>query len=73
VATKSGQSLSSCVGLISGVVQGSTLGPVLFLVYINDVINVLDGRCTCKLYADDVKIYTTLSDDNDIVCIFKVN
>jgi ribonucleases P/MRP protein subunit RPP40 len=48
-------------------VQGSVLGPLLFLVYINDMINVLDGRCSCKLYADDVKIYTTSSVDDDIV------
>src|SRR5664279_51238 len=65
--TRIGHSLSSCVDLISGVVQGSVLGPLLFLVYINDVINIFDGRCTCKLYADDVKIYTTVSFDGDIV------
>lgn len=60
--TKVGSQLSDIVSLTSGVVQGSVLGPLLFLLYINDVTRVLayDG-CFCKLYADDMKLYTTLS------------
>jgi len=34
---------------------------------INDIGDVLCGdRCTCKLYADDVKLYTTLCVNDDI-------
>ncbi len=42
--------------------QGSVIGPLLFLLHINDVMQVLtnDG-CFCKLYADDMNLYTTLS------------
>jgi hypothetical protein len=65
--TRVGSSLSNSACLTSGVVQGSVLGPLLFLLYINDVVNVFDGRCSCKLYADDIKIYTALHMNNDIV------
>ena len=53
-----GNALSSMKPLTSGVVQGSCLGPLLFVIYINDIVTLFDGQCTCKLYADDMKLYT---------------
>ena len=53
-----GNTLSSMKPLTSGVVQGSCLGPLLFVIYINDIVSLFDGQCTCKLYADDMKLYT---------------
>jgi len=36
------------------------------LLYINDVVSLLtDDRCTCKLYADDLKLYTSLQLNED--------
>ena len=65
--TRVGTSLSDTVSLSSGVVQGSVLGPLLFLLYINDVANLFDcDRCSCKMYADDVKLYTALSTADDV-------
>ena len=68
--TRIGASLSDTVSLASGVVQGSVISPLLFLLFINDVGDLLCcDRCTCKLYADDVKLYTTLGVNDDIAHI----
>ena len=60
--------LSSRVSVQSGVVQGSVLGPLLFILFIDDVTHLLDAPATCQLYADDMKLYSTveLSNHNSI-------
>ena len=49
----------------SGVVQGSCLGPLLFLIFINDITDCFDDQVNYKLYADDVKLYSELRSDAD--------
>ena len=51
---------------MNGVIQGSVIGPLLFLLFINNVIMMVTKTgCTCQLYADDLKLYTTVNVDND--------
>ena len=46
-----GNSVSSAGELTCGVPQGSILGPLLFLLYVNDMQQAID--CDLFLYADD--------------------
>ena len=57
--------MSDYVPVISGVPQGSLLGPVLFWLYINDTVDLFGGGLTVKMFADDVKIYAVIKNISD--------
>jgi len=59
--TRVGAELSDVAAIVSGVVQGSCLGPVLFLLFINDLPDIFGDTVVSKLYADDVKLYSNVT------------
>ena len=57
--TRVGDRLSEPSKIVSGVglIQGSCIGHLLFLLYINSLAQISDNNTTCVLFADDVKLY----------------
>ena len=56
--------------VLSGVPQGSVIGPLLFILYVNEIPELIKG--TAKIFADDTKVFEkssnkdTLQKDLDI-------
>jgi len=56
-------SLSAYCDFTSGVPQGSVLRPILFALFINDIVNYTEKSVTVKIFADDTKLYAVISDE----------
>ena len=56
-SVKIGDCFSPYRSVASGVPQGSVLGPVLLVLFVNDIIYCADSSVTIKMFADDTKSY----------------
>ena len=61
-STRIGSITSSSKDVCTGVPQGSILGPLFFLCYINDITQICSNT-NISLYADDTVLYKAISDN----------
>ena len=59
---------SLVIMVLSGVPQGTVLGPLLFILYINDLFLVVK-HCKVKVFADDSKLHKNISSPSDCKCL----
>jgi hypothetical protein len=62
--------MSTIINVISGVPQGTVLGPLLFLIYIDDIFSVVK-HSKIKVFADDSKLHKDISSHIDRILLQK--
>ena len=64
--------LSRSGPVLSGVPQGSVLGPLLFILYVNDIPDLV--HCNIKMFADDTKLFTSVrsQEDQELLAVYVV-
>ena len=65
------ESLSDWHTVESGVPQGSILGPLLFIIYINDMMESENKEENILLFADDSKLYRNIASEGDCLMLQK--
>ena len=60
---------SNLLQVLSGVPQGSVLGPLLFIIYIHDVVNQILPDSNIFFFADDIGLYRMINAPEDYVSL----
>ena len=58
--------------ILAGMPQGSVLGPLLFLIFINDITHVI-RRCNIRLFADDTCLFVEVDEPTEAAAILNDN
>ena len=59
--------ISNKLSVLSGVPQGSVLGPLLFICYINDIATAISSDSGINMFADDITLYRVIKTRMDYV------
>jgi len=62
---------SNWTSVLSGIPQGSVLGPLLFIIYINDLVDSCCDNVNIYLFADDAKLFTHIKSEQDQLVLQK--
>ena len=57
--------LSTWAGILNGIPQGSVLGLILFVIFINNLPD--DVTCIAKILADDTNLFQGISSHDDLL------
>ena len=61
-----GDKIRDSVDALSGVLQGTVLGPLLIICYTNDLPNTIESKI--RMYADDTLVYSTIKTHGSVSC-----
>ena len=65
--TRIGVAYSMLACMLSGIIQSSVIGPLLFLIFLNDIVELLASvGINVKVFADDMKIYINVTSNIDV-------
>jgi Reverse transcriptase (RNA-dependent DNA polymerase). len=74
--TSKDKTLSKWTKIKNGVLQGSILGPLIFLLYVNNLLMIINNKSIPILFADDTSILFTHSNftyyNNNISTVFDI-